>query len=156
MAKLEGNRWIVENITGTQDTVIEPEAKHSIYISKVVDGVVTVSGKCNTIMIDDCSGSGIIFSDVIATVEVVNSKKMQLQANAAVPQIMFDKCEGGTVYLQTAAAQSAEIVTSLSRELNVVIPGATEEDDAIEFPVPAQFVSCLKDGEFATIPAEHV
>lgn len=38
----------------------------------------------------------------------------------------------------------------------VVIPGATDDDDAIELAVPEQFVSKVDNGKLVTTFAEHV
>eukprot|EP01128_Nolandella_sp_AFSM9_P011294 TRINITY_DN7_c6_g1_i1.p2 TRINITY_DN7_c6_g1~~TRINITY_DN7_c6_g1_i1.p2 ORF type:complete len:158 (-),score=52.56 TRINITY_DN7_c6_g1_i1:131-604(-) len=157
MAKLEGNKWFVEKVEGKTDIVVNvAEAKQGVFISQIKDSVVTIVGKCSAISIESAVGSGIIFDDVVATVEVINSKKVQLQANGALNQIQIDKTNGATIYLQTAASQGAQLVTSLSSELNIVLPGATEEDDAIEHPVPEQYVSKFVDGKLVTGPTDHV
>jgi hypothetical protein len=76
---------------------------------------------------------------VIATVEVVNSKKIQLQANGIIPAIQLDFTHGATIFLQSDQGLDAKIVTSQCSGLNIVIPGAKEEDDNIESPIPEQF-----------------
>jgi len=113
-------------------------------------------GKVSSICIDSCTGSGIVFDDVVSSVDVVNSKKVQLQANGNLHVIAIDKSAGATIYLQTPASQKAEIATSLATEVNIVVPGATEESDSIEHAVPAQFVSKFVNGKFVTAAVEHV
>jgi hypothetical protein len=41
--------------------------------------VVQVQGKVNTISLDKCSRTGLVFDDVIATVEVVNCQSVQVR-----------------------------------------------------------------------------
>eukprot|EP01125_Pyxidicula_operculata_P001570 TRINITY_DN11422_c0_g1_i1.p1 TRINITY_DN11422_c0_g1~~TRINITY_DN11422_c0_g1_i1.p1 ORF type:complete len:157 (-),score=54.55 TRINITY_DN11422_c0_g1_i1:104-574(-) len=156
MARLDNNKWFVENVDKKTDIVVKAEPKHAVFISKIKDSVVTIQGKCNTVVIEASSGSGVIFDDVISTVEVINCKKLQVQANGAVPSVQVDKSSGVAVFLQTAAGQNADIVTSLSQEVNVTIPGATENDDSIEYAVPQQYVSRLVNGKLVTKPSEHV
>jgi len=100
---------------------------------------VFVINKCTKITVEKSEGAGIIFDDVIATVEVVNSKKIQLQANGVIPAIQLDFTHGATIFLQTDPGLDVKIVTSQCSGLNVVIPGAREEDDNIESPLPEQF-----------------
>eukprot|EP01123_Difflugia_compressa_P001760 TRINITY_DN121_c0_g2_i4.p1 TRINITY_DN121_c0_g2~~TRINITY_DN121_c0_g2_i4.p1 ORF type:complete len:173 (+),score=44.82 TRINITY_DN121_c0_g2_i4:50-520(+) len=156
MARLENNKWFVENINGNNEIKIEGKPNQGLFICKVKQSVVTICGKINTIVVDNTEATGVIFDDVISTVEVINSKKIQLQANGAVPAISVDKTAGATIYLQTAASQSASIVTSLSSEVNVTIPGKTDDDDPTELAVPQQFVSKLVNGKLVTTPSEHV
>jgi len=112
----------------------------------------TVTGKLSNISILNCTDCGFIFDDIIAAVEINRGKKIQLQANGAVPQILIDGTSGATVTL-TESAQNAQIITAQSELINLVIPG--EEEDA-EIPIPSQYVSHLVDGKLVTVCAEHV
>jgi adenylyl cyclase-associated protein len=148
MARLEGTKWFVENLEGKTDVVVTvTEPKQSVFVSKIKDSVVTIKGKCTAISVENATGSGVIFDDVVATVEVINSKKVQIQANGSVHQIALDKTHGASVFLQTPAGQSALIATSLTSEVNIVTPGKTEDDDAIEHAVPEQFISKFVNGK---------
>eukprot|EP01121_Diplochlamys_sp_Union-15-3_P002787 TRINITY_DN1259_c0_g1_i1.p1 TRINITY_DN1259_c0_g1~~TRINITY_DN1259_c0_g1_i1.p1 ORF type:complete len:169 (+),score=53.24 TRINITY_DN1259_c0_g1_i1:73-579(+) len=155
---LDGNKWFVENHKGKKDLVVNvTEFKQTVFISNVEDSVVTVKGKANAIVAQGVKKSGIIFDDIVANVEVINGSKVQLQANGVVPSIVIDKTQGATIYLQSAAGKKAEIVTSLSSEINVVTPGASAEADPKESPIPSQFVSKFNDkGVLITNPVEHV
>jgi adenylyl cyclase-associated protein len=156
--KKEGNKWYVDNIKGSQDTVIEiSEPKEVVIISNCSSFVVKVNGKCTGITANRCTQGGIIFDDIIGSVEVMNGKKIQLQANGQVPTIQIDKTEGATLYLQTAASQKADIITSLVSELNVILPGANPEtDDPAELPAPSQFLTKVDGRKLITTPVEHV
>jgi adenylyl cyclase-associated protein len=157
MARLEGTKWFVGNLEGKTDVVVNvTEPKQSVFVSKIKDSVVTIKGKCTAISVENATGSGVIFDDVVATVEVINSKKVQIQANGSVHQIALDKTHGASVFLQTPAGQSALIATSLTSEINIVTPGKTEDDDAIEHAVPEQFISKFVNGKLVTGPSEHV
>jgi len=158
MAKLEGHKWHVENLKGRKDLVVtSSDNKQAVIIYKVEDSVITVKGKITTISIDQTKKTGIIFDDVIATVEIVNSSGIQLQANGVVPNISVDKSSGITIYVQTENGRKVEIITSASTEINVVTPGKTENDDPKEQPIPSQFITLFNpDGKLVTKPSEHV
>ena len=155
--QLNGTKWQVENHVGVQDVKVTPEnQKQSVYVYKCNESVITISGKCSSIAIDTCEKTGIIFDDVIASVEVVNSKGVQLQANGSVPNMTIDGTEGATIYVQTEAGRAVEIVTSNSRQVNIVTPGATEQDDPTEYPVPEQFLSKFESGKLVSSAVEHI
>jgi hypothetical protein len=149
--------WWVENLSGKQETVSISDPKQKVYISNVTDSFVIVVGKCTKISVEKAKGSGVVFDDVISTVEVVNSTKIQLQANGVVPAIQIDSTHGGTIFVQTDIGLEAKIVTSLCSGLNVCIPGAREEDDTIETPIPEQFETKYdpKDKKWHCLPSSN-
>jgi len=146
----------VENITGRQDVIVQiPESRQKVYIRGVVDSVITIQGKPTSISIENAKGSGIIFDDVIATVEVVNSSKLQLQANGTVGSIILDKTHNTTIFFQKEVGLTANIVTSQVSAINVCSPGKREEDDMIETPLPEQYVTRWHGTKYVTLPSEH-
>jgi adenylyl cyclase-associated protein len=154
MAKLEGNKWFVENITDKQDIVVVPTAfMQSVFIRKCTKAVITIQGKCNAISVEGSKETGVIFDDVIANVEVINSQKVQLQANGSLHNIVIEKTRGATVFLQTEAGRKSEIVTSNSEEVNIVVPDPS--GDPKEHSIPVQFISKFEGTKLVTRPAEH-
>jgi len=158
MARYDNDRqtfW-VENLNGRQDIVVNvTESRQKVYVRGVVDSVITVHGKPTSISVENAKGSGIIFDDVIATVEVVNSQKIQLQANGQVGSIVLDKTHGATLFIQTARGLGANIVTSQVSGINVNTPGAREEDDMVEHALPEQYITRWHNGRWQTLPTEH-
>jgi len=142
--KLEQSRWKVENQKGNKEIVVHIEnPKQSVYIFKCTDSVITIKGKTSSVALDSCTKTAIVFDDVIATAEIVNCKRVQVQANGAVPNISVDKTEGATIYVQSEAGRKLEIVTSASVDVNVVTPGKTENDDPKEQATPSSLVTAL-------------
>ena len=47
------------------------------------------------------------------------------------------------------------MTTAKSSEVNVAVPGATEDADLVEHPLPEQFSSTYRDGRFVTVPVSH-
>jgi adenylyl cyclase-associated protein len=61
-----------------------------------------VKGKVNAISVDSCQRVGLLFEDVVAACEMVNSTRIQAQVTGVVPTIAVDKCDG--VQVQTFAS----------------------------------------------------
>jgi len=160
--RLDNARWKVEHHKGKnandkkQVEVNVENPKQTVYVFKCTDTLVTVFGKVNSITLDNCVRTDVKFDDVIASVEVVNSKKLGVQANGSVPNIAIDKTEGVTLYILSEAGRKAEIVTSASVDINVITPGKTENDDPKEQPIPHQFVTVFNGDKLVTKPVEHV
>jgi len=147
--------WI-EYQKDRQDVVINiEESKQKVYIRGCVDTVITVSGKCTTVNLENSKSTSVIFDDVIATVEVVNSSKVQLQANASVPSIILDKTDGCHVYILNEKGYDTNIVSSCCTAILVSTNGAKEEDDMIETPLPEQFITNHDGKKWLTAPTEH-
>jgi adenylyl cyclase-associated protein len=102
---------------------------------------------------DDCQKSVLIFDDVISSCEIVNSKSVKVQCTGKIPTYNIDKTDGIIVYLGEKSID-ATIFTSKSSEMNVSVPGKTEEDDSIELPIPEQFLTCYDESskKFKTHP----
>uniref|UniRef100_A0A914I9A0 C-CAP/cofactor C-like domain-containing protein n=1 Tax=Globodera rostochiensis TaxID=31243 RepID=A0A914I9A0_GLORO len=79
----------------------------------------------------------VLFDSLLSQVEVINSQSVEVQSLGALPTISIQKTDGCQVYLSKESL-GAEIVTSKSSEMNVMVP---KEDggDFTEFPVPEQF-----------------
>lgn len=48
---------------------------------------------------DSCTRTGLLFDEVVASVELVNSSRLQVQCTHAVPTVAIDKCDGVQVLL---------------------------------------------------------
>jgi len=136
---LQGNKWVVEGQTGTVTIAADQvTVKNTVYIYANVGATVIVEGKCNTITIDGCKSTQVIFNDVLAMCEVVNSKKIKIQCKGKAPTVSIDKTDGVVVYLSRATMNETKIVASKSSEMNVQFPGATDDDAWIEKVIPEQ------------------
>jgi len=152
---LEGNKWSVEWQVDNKNIVIEePEAKHTVYIYKCKGSVVQVKGKVNSIAVDDCQKTAIVFDTVVSCVELVNCKGVDVQATGKVPSIAVDKCSTVQLYL-SASSLGVEVVTSKSDSLNVCIPDEKSAGDIIELPVPEQFKTVVKGNKLVTETVKH-
>jgi adenylyl cyclase-associated protein len=152
--ELDGNKWKVEwqeNLDAPLE-ITETEVKHTVYIYKCFNSTIVIKGKVNAITLDQCKKVGVCFDNAIAVCEMVNCNSVQVQCTGKVPSFTIDKCSGAQVYLSKECLD-AEIVTSKSDEMNVVIPG---EEDIIELAVPEQFKTTVVNGALVTNNIEHV
>lgn len=102
-----------ENQANNKNIVIEnPETRQTVYIYKCHDSVIQIKGKVNSIMLDSCKKTGLVFENAISVAEVVNCNSVQVQVTGKVPSIAIDKTSGCQVFL------SAEVMPthSLSRD----------------------------------------
>jgi adenylyl cyclase-associated protein len=148
----------VEYYKDKQDIVIEiVEPKQKVYVRGCVNTVITVVGKCTNVSVENSKATSVIFDDVIATAEVVNSQKVQLQANKSVPSIILDKTDGCHIYILSPEGLETNIVSSICSSVLVSTPGQKEDDDMIETPLPEQFITNHNENtkKWVTHPTEH-
>lgn len=134
---LDGTKWVVDGYKNNQKVDVKVEStKQSVRIFGCDQTVIVVSGKCSSISVGNettashlqvnCKKTAVIFEDIIATVEVTNSKSTQLQANGSVPAISIDGSQGATIYLQTPAGQQVgtlHLLTNQGRDRDLRLLG---------------------------------
>jgi len=154
--ELEGNKWIVENQVGNHSLVIgEPEPKHAVYVYKCDDSVLQIKGKVNTITIDSCHKTAVVFDTAISSVEVVNCSGIQVQVTGKVPSVQVDKTTGAQIFVSNNSLE-VEIVTSKSDAMNVVLPPKNDGDDIEEIAIPEQFKTTIANRKLVTEAVAHV
>lgn len=132
-----GKKWIVEHQEERRDLVIsDAEMNQTIYVYQCKGITLQVKGKCNSIFVDGCKKTAIVFDDAIATCEFVNCQSVQCQVNGKVPTVSIDKTDGCQIYLSKDSLHS-EIISSKSSEMNVMIP--KPDGDFTEHALPEQF-----------------
>lgn len=156
---LENDRkWAVEHHIGQNDIVVRvSDPKHVVYIYNCTKCVIQVEGKVNTISIDQCKDCGILFHDVIATCEMVNSSGLQVQTKGRVPTMSIEKVDGCQLFLPHTLSRDPnfQLVTARTSHVNVNVVNANE-DDSEEHPLPEQYISTFQNGKLVTKAASHV
>uniref|UniRef100_A0A914WNB2 C-CAP/cofactor C-like domain-containing protein n=1 Tax=Plectus sambesii TaxID=2011161 RepID=A0A914WNB2_9BILA len=143
-----GKQWNVEYHKGNKAIVFEVEdKKQTVYIYKCTDSVIQIKGKCNSVTVDSCKKTSVVFDSLLAQVEIINCQSVQVQTLGAMPTLSIQKTDGCQVYLSKEAI-NAEIVTSKSSEMNILVP--TEDGDFKEFPVPEQYKTVWNGNKLAT------
>ncbi|CAD5229427.1 unnamed protein product [Bursaphelenchus okinawaensis] len=132
----EGKFWEVEYHKNNKQIVIEVnDMKQVVYIFRCEGSVVQIKGKCNSVTIDNCKKTSVVFDNLLAQVEIINSQSVEVQSMGTLPTISIQKTDGCQVYLSKESV-GAEVVTSKSSEMNILVP---DGDDFVELPVPEQF-----------------
>ncbi|EGD79805.1 adenylyl cyclase-associated protein [Salpingoeca rosetta] len=146
--ELVGKKWTVEYQVDNHDIVIEGNIKQSVYIYKCEKTTIKISGKVNSITLDNCKKVGVVFDSAVGVFDVVNCKSVQVQVVEKVPTVSIDKTDGCQVYL-SATSLDTEIVSAKSSEMNVLIPEG-DNGDYKEMPVPEQYKTKVVNGSLAT------
>ncbi|XP_029022547.1 adenylyl cyclase-associated protein 1 [Betta splendens] len=150
--ELEGKKWKVENHEGAQDLVIsDTELKQVVYAFKCNKSTLQVKGKINSITLDNCKKSGLVFDDVVGIVEVINCKDVKIQVLGKVPTISINKTDGCHVYLSKDSL-ACEIISAKSSEMNILVPNKNGE--FTELPVPEQFKTVWDGHKLVTTATE--
>jgi adenylyl cyclase-associated protein len=149
--ELVGTKWSIENQVNTQITIPEEkvEKNQSFYIGGCKGATIVIKGKFNSIIIDNCTKTGVVVDNIMAVIEMVNCNSCQLQVTGKAPSINIDKCNGAQVYLSATCLDTA-IYTSKCSAVNVLIPGKTPDSDLVELPIPEQYKSLVRGDKLVT------
>lgn len=132
----EGKKWLIEYQKNRTDLVVEnAEMNNVVYLYKCEGTTVQVKGKINSITMDSCKKTSIVFDNLVSCIEFINCQSVQMQVLGKVPTVSIDKTDGCQVYLSKDSLD-VEIISSKSSEMNVLVP---KGDDYVEHAVPEQF-----------------
>ncbi|CAK5091318.1 unnamed protein product [Meloidogyne enterolobii] len=129
--------WEIEYHKDNRQIQIQADLKHSVYIFRCENSVIQIKGKANSVTVDSCKKTSVVFDALLSQVEVINCQSIELQTLGSLPTISIQKTDGCQVYLSKESL-NAEIVTSKSSEMNILVPKGAD-GDFTEFPVPEQF-----------------
>ncbi|CAO4361603.1 unnamed protein product [Caenorhabditis nigoni] len=150
----DGKVWKIEHQVENRDVVVEvKDKKEAIYIYKCTDSVIMIRGKANTITLDGCSKTSVVFDGLLGQCEVINSKSIQVQTLGELPIISIQKTDGCHVYLSRAAIDT-QIVSSKSSEMNVSAQLDDDSEEYTEMALPEQFVTRIENKKLMTSPTE--
>ena len=153
--ELEGKKWLVEYQNGNQSIVIcETEMNQSVNLYKCKDTVVQVKGKVNSITVDSCVKTAVVFENIVSVVEFINCQNIQAQSMGVVPTVNVEKTDAAQIYL-CKDSLNCEIVTAKSSAINVSVPDAAT-GDFVEHAIPEQFKSIFTGKGFRTEAADKV
>ncbi|KAH8860218.1 Adenylyl cyclase-associated protein 1 [Schistosoma japonicum] len=131
--ELKGNKWVVEYFNSVENLeVIITEPKQTVFIYKCNECTIRIKGKANSIMLDNCKKTGVVFDYLISSIDVVNCQSIQIQLST----VNIDKTDGCQVFLNEDS-KYADVITAKSSEVNLLVPNATGHIE--EFAVPEQF-----------------
>lgn len=148
----DGKKWIIEYYKDNHGLLVEgTEMNNVVYMFNCTNCTLTVKGKINSIFLDSCRKSSVVFDTVVSSAEFVNCQSVQMQVLGNVPTISIDKTDGCQMYLSEKSL-GVEIVSSKSSEMNVLIPKGN--GDYSEYPVPEQYKTTVSPSGLKTIVVE--
>jgi adenylyl cyclase-associated protein len=153
--ELDGNKWIIENYEN-ESTPIEIEASinHSILISRCSKTTIRIKGKANAISVDNSTRLALVIDSLVSSVDVIKAPNFALQVLGTLPTILLDQVDGASIYLSKTSLET-EIFSSKCSGINLNLPGAREDDDFREEPLPEQIRSYIKGGKVLNEIVEH-
>ncbi|KAH1002829.1 hypothetical protein HUJ04_008877 [Dendroctonus ponderosae] len=132
----DGKKWLIEYQKNKTDLVVEDaEMNNVVYLFKCENSTVQVRGKINSITMDSCKKTSIVFDNLVSSMEFINCQSVQMQVMGKVPTVSIDKTDGCQVYLSNESLD-VEIISSKSSEMNILLP---KGDDYVEHAVPEQY-----------------
>jgi len=150
--KLDGNKWTVQHFRNKKDIVLSETAlRHTLYIFKCENSVITVKGKINSIVMDNCTKTALVFDGLISALDIVNCKSVQAQTLGVLPTVNIDKTDGAQIFLSKESI-GAEIISAKSSEMNVLIP--KDDGEMTELALPEQYKTKIVNGKLVTTCAE--
>ena len=118
--------------------------KQTVYIYKCSNSTITVQGKVNSIVLDQCTKVGIEFTSVVSLIEFINCRGIKAQVIENVPTVQIEKTDGCHIYLSKSSLNT-EFITSKSSEMTINVPYGDGEYK--EHPIPEQFKTSLQNGK---------
>ncbi|XP_046737682.1 adenylyl cyclase-associated protein 1 isoform X3 [Diprion similis] len=150
----DGKKWLVEYQKGNKNLLIEnPEMNNVVYVYRCEDSTLIVKGKVNSIVLDSCRKTSVVFDSLVSSIEFVNCQSVQMQVLGKVPTISIDKTDGCQMYLNSESLQ-VELISSKSSEMNVMVPKGN--GDYTEYPVPEQFKTTISGTGLSTTAVDSL
>ncbi|XP_071653086.1 uncharacterized protein Capt isoform X2 [Temnothorax longispinosus] len=149
----DGKKWLVEYHKGENLVIDDVEMNNVVYVFRCQDSTFTIKGKINSIVMDSCRKSSVVFDSLVSSIEFVNCQSVQMQVLGKVPTISIDKTDGCQMYL-SAESLAVELITSKSSEMNVMVPKAN--GDYSEYPVPEQFKTTISKNGLSTMAVDSL
>jgi len=158
--ELTKGTWFCENYEDQTVNIPDVEIKQSVYVLKARNCTIVIPDKCKSVSVDGCFKTRVVFKSVVSVFELFNSQRCHAECTDVFPAIAIDKSSGCIVHISRAGlAAPPQIVTSNISECNISLPGAREDDDPIEVPIPEQFETSLLPGgppyKIKTHPSAH-
>lgn len=136
-------KWQVEYQSGLCE--VKPTSnKETVYIYGCIGAGIDVQGDCRNITIEQCKNTRVFFNSVLATCEIVNSKKAYVNIRGKCPSLSIDNTDGATIFIsQDSLDGKIEFTTSKSSEMNLQWE---KGEDIIEKPIPEQYKHTIANG----------
>jgi len=154
----KGFRIWIENFVEGVEEISDATIKNEVYIVNCSNCGFKISSKVKQVTLDSCKKVQCEISEVLTGVDMINTKGSTLYLQKQVPTLNIDKCEGPRVVLsQEILDSNPQIITSMTSDMNISLPGATEDEDFKDVPIPYQFTTTVdpKTKEVKTVAMVH-
>ncbi|KAG0069703.1 hypothetical protein BGZ89_002308 [Linnemannia elongata] len=172
---LEGNKWIIEHFENNNDVVLEnAELSQTVYIFGCQNSTIQIKTKVTTVAMDSCTKTGLCVESLVTSLDVINSKSVQLQILGNAPTVTLDKVDSCMVYLSRECMDTTGIFTTKTSGVNVLTPApvpeqqqqqtatttaagtaTTESIEYVERSVPEQLFTRMVDGKMVSSIVEQ-
>ncbi|KAF9916943.1 hypothetical protein FBU30_001070 [Linnemannia zychae] len=157
---LEGNKWIIENFENKNDVVLEnAELSHSVCILGCQNSTIQIKTKVTAVTMDSCTKTGLCIDSLVTSLDVVNSKSVQLQILGNAATVSLEKVDSCMVYLSRECMDTTGIVTTRCSGVNVLTPAPLPEqvegvpietNEYVEQLVPERLFTRMVNGKMTT------
>lgn len=143
-------------VTKGEPTIVtmdgEDGVKTGIFIGncKGPDCIIKIEGKCKNITINNCTDVAVIFETCVTTVEVIGSRKLQIQATEAAGSYIVDKSDRTSLYLADRSLEDQVVVYTCQSTSTVVFQSTADGEDQLEHGIPNQILSTFKKAQEPT------
>eukprot|EP01103_Thecamoeba_quadrilineata_P013364 TRINITY_DN3696_c0_g1_i1.p1 TRINITY_DN3696_c0_g1~~TRINITY_DN3696_c0_g1_i1.p1 ORF type:complete len:288 (-),score=43.23 TRINITY_DN3696_c0_g1_i1:116-979(-) len=145
--------WKVEYYTGDKDVIIsEATQRQCVHIFECVDCIITINGRVNEILIDKSENTTVVFSEVISSIDIINSKKVTLCCLEKTPSVQIEKSDTVNVRLPAEQMENLHLMTSCAADVTVTSEPKTKLDQSIEYAIPQQLVTQMVEGQLIFNP----
>jgi len=154
----QGFRIWIENYVEGVEEITDATIKNEIYIVNCSNCGFKVASKVKQVTVDSCKKVQCEIAEVLTGVDMINTKGSTLYLTKQAPTLNIDKCEGPRIVLyQEVLDTNPQIITSMTSDMNISIPGATEDDDFKDVPIPYQFTTTVdpKTKKVQTVAMVH-
>eukprot|EP00475_Leptophrys_vorax_P021376 TRINITY_DN29099_c0_g1_i1.p1 TRINITY_DN29099_c0_g1~~TRINITY_DN29099_c0_g1_i1.p1 ORF type:complete len:372 (+),score=101.15 TRINITY_DN29099_c0_g1_i1:665-1780(+) len=140
----------------TEDLVM----KHGVLILNSKTSEFKVGAKIKHVTLEHCTKCKIYVTDLVSSLNVMNSSHIELFVNGAVPTISIERSQSVQIWLtKEAIAANPDILTWNNDQVNLMCPKTENGNNFSEVPIPQQFVSKLQ-GTYGTFkvftePVKH-
>ena len=131
--------WIENYVEGTEE-LKDCDQKTEIYFYNCKNCGFAIPEKVKAVIADNCTKLQAEISEVVSSVEMINSRGCTFYLKKTIPTVNIDKCSNPKLVLFKELIQKKpEIVTSMTSDMNIQFPGKNENDDWKEVPIPYQY-----------------
>lgn len=121
--------------------------KVGVFVGQCKDCVVKIEGKAKVITLSGCEGVGLVFDECVTVVEMINSKKCQVQSLTSCGTFTLDKCDRMKVYLASGSyTEGCLVYTTQCSASNIYYP-TPDGEDLVEYGIAEQILSTFVTGK---------